>query len=159
MSASLSHKPRFVSILAKANFSRAIFKSAYLCNANLKGVSFDGANLRKVNFTHANLAQADFFNTKITDNQLRGALSIRDARLPNGSLGRDPNLVRNGYADCNMFVRNNWQVPDGDVTTIQSQADQNDCRFVSRFSSVEASMWQRIDLTYLWNSAFWSKSR
>ena len=128
-------------------------------NANLKNATFNGAILSYVDFSRANLAQADLFNTRLRDSQLQSALSIRGARLPNGSLGRDPNLLRNGHADCNMSVHTNWQVREGDVATIQSPTGQNGCHFVSQPSNIEASMWQRINLTNLWDSNLWDKSR
>ena len=133
--------------------------SAYFWHANLKGASFNGVDLRAVDFTRANLARADFTKTTITDSQLRSALSIRDAQLPNGTLGRDPNLLNNGYADCNTSVRNSWQVREGDIAIENFGRNKSDCRFVSLQSNVRAIMSQRVSLINNWNSDLWTESQ
>ena len=133
-------------------------ESACFWNANLKGTSFRGAKLNDANFTLANLAQADFTGSQITDSQLHSALSIRDARLPNGSLGRDPNLLVNGYADCNTFVQTNWYVREGVVDTVIFNNNSSNCRFVARSPDLRTAMSQSINLTNVWNPIVWTRS-
>ena len=115
--------------------------------------------MRGADFNRANLAGADFYKAEITDSQLQSAVSIQNARLPNGSLAHDPNLLANGYADCDTPVQNSWQVLEGVVVTIKSETDQSGCYFVSRSANTKAIMTQYINLTDIWDSSVWTESK
>jgi uncharacterized protein YjbI with pentapeptide repeats len=128
-------------------------------HANTKGAFFNSADLTNVNFTLANLHSSDFSNTVITDSQLRSALSIRDARLPNGTLLLDPNLVKNGQADCNVSLLDKWKLQIGNVTTVMSDDDKSNCHFALQSFDIGATMWQRINLSNTLNYTFWSHSQ
>ncbi|CAF1525137.1 unnamed protein product [Adineta steineri] len=64
-------------------------------NAFLAGTNFENANVQNVDFTQAILPGAI-----ITPGQLDVALSIANAILPDGSTGKNKNLVNNGNAQC-----------------------------------------------------------
>lgn len=142
-----------------ANFDHADLSMSLFVHANAKGALFIGANLTNVNFSFANLRMANFTNTLITDSQLQSALSIRDAQLPNGRLGRDPNLIKNGHASCNISVANNWQLQHGNITAVTLDTDPSNCQFASQSDVVEAIMSQKINLTLFWNTTYWKYCR
>jgi uncharacterized protein YjbI with pentapeptide repeats len=102
--------------------------------------------LSNVNFSQANLQNADFTGTRLTWDQLRDAVSIRDARLPNGTIARDSNLIENGNAQCNLSLAANWKLRTGNVTIDRSDEHTNNCRFVGQSYGMGATMWQRINL-------------
>ena len=145
--------------LRKSRFDYARLAFSSFWHANAKGASFHGADLRTADFSRANLKQADFTNTSITDRQLLSALSIRDARLPNGTLARDPNFLKNGCADCNTSVRQNWQIREGNVVATSSGTDPSHCHFAAQASDRETAMLQRINLTAVWDATFWSYTK
>ena len=127
-------------------FNNAVVQDSSFLSANVKGASFTGAHLCNVDFSRANLAHVDFTNATITNTQLERALSIRGARLPDGTHGRDPNLVKNAYANCTTSVRDDWQVQMDDIVTDTFRANQSRCRFVARPTNTGATMLQRISL-------------
>ena len=99
-----------------------------------------------MNFAGTNLWNVDLTNTTITDDQLHSALSIRNTRLPNGTLGRARNLIRNGDAICNIWTLNPWHAQKGQIAVVTSKDDPSDCQFVLRSSRIDANMSERIDL-------------
>ena len=143
---------------AMTTFDNAVVQDSSFLSANTKRASFTGARLCNVDFSRANLAHVDFTNATISNTHLESALSIRGARLPDGTRGRDPNLVKNGHADCTASVRDNWQVQMGDVATDTFRANQSRCRFVARPTNTGATMLQRISLAGIWDSTVWTKS-
>lgn len=104
------------------------------------------ATFINVNFSEANLQNADFSNTALMQDQLQSALSTRDARLPNGSLFRNSNLIGNGYAQCNLSVSSQWKMRTGNITIGASKDQINECHFVLQSYDIGAIMWQRISL-------------
>ena len=150
------------------NFSRAdmpdtmfvecTFHSIDFSYANLEGSSFRGAVLNKSNFTLANLQKVDFTNTTIDDSQLQSALSIRDAILPNGTLGRGQNLVRNGDANCNVTLTKEWQVQTGSIAATTSKENRNECQFSLQAPQTEGMMSQQVVLAQFWDSSVWTNS-
>ena len=141
-----------------ADFSYTNLTTTTFRNANLKNVSFQHAHLAEVNFSRANLWNADFTNTTITERQLQSALSIRNAKLPNGTLGRVRNLIKNGDANCNIPVVDLWHVQNGKITVIPSKKNANDCQFVLNSYEIGAMMWQRINLVKIWDADVWPDS-
>ena len=140
--------------LMNSRFDYAKLNFSSFWRADLYNVSFHGVDLRTVDFSRANLQRVDFTNASITDRQLRSALSIRNARLPNGTLGRDPNLLKNGHADCNTSVHQHWQVREGGVVATSSGRGPRYCHFAAQASNTEAMMSQRISLADIWSSYF-----
>jgi uncharacterized protein YjbI with pentapeptide repeats len=126
--------------------------------ANLKNASFRGAALNGTNFSFANLQKADFTNTTITDSQLWSALSIRDAKLPNGTLGHGHNLVKNGDADCNITLAQDWRVQNGSIAVAATEKSRNDCQFSLQSLATGAVMSQRVVLAQFWDSSIWTNS-
>jgi uncharacterized protein YjbI with pentapeptide repeats len=142
-----------------AHFDQADLSHSIFWNVNAKGAYFDRADLTNVNFSRSNLHETDFNNTKVTDSQLFSALSIRDARLPNGTLARDPNLINNGQADCNISLVKNWKLQTGKVTTEISDDNTSNCHFVLQSYDNGATMSQRISLLNIWDSNIWPYPR
>jgi uncharacterized protein YjbI with pentapeptide repeats len=126
--------------------------------ANLKNSSFHSAMLTRANLFLANLENTDFTNSTITDDQLQSALSIRNAKLPNGTLGLGRNLVENGDANCNISLFNHWQVDIGNIAVVVFKNDRNQCRFSLQSVTTGAIMSQRITLVDIWDSSFWEYS-
>jgi hypothetical protein len=142
-----------------ARFDRANLTMSSFKNANAKGAVFNSANLIDVNFAFANLQNADFMNTMVTDSQLKSALSIQNARLPNGTLGQDTPLIKNGNADCSIAVAKNWQLKMGAVTTVVSRIDESNCIFALRSNDIGATMSQRVNPSGAWNQSLWKTLR
>ena len=125
--------------LSNSNFNGTIAHEALFRQAILRNVTFNLALLSGADFTQANLKDA-----RITDGQLQSLLSIADAVLPNGSMGKNKNLVRHGQASCNETngTISNWMV-NGSLG-IESHDNASSCAF--RAGSVNATMQQRIDI-------------
>lgn len=136
-----------------SNLSMSIF-----WRSNLKGAIFNNAILTGVNFSLANLQDAVFTNTIVTDNQLWSALSIRNALLPNRTLGRARNLLKNGYADCNTNVSSNWQVGNKSVVSITRDKDLKGCHFTLQSHTIGGDISQRIALADVWDFRHWKYS-
>ena len=108
--------------------------------ANAKGAHFREVGMRMVNFTLANLHRTEFWETSITDEQLKSAHSIRAARLINGTLARDRNLIKNGYADCNSPLSDSWLLQTGRVISAMSSEDSSNCQFTLQSVGIGAIM-------------------
>ena len=136
-----------------ANLSMSTF-----WHSNAKGARFSRADLKLVNFTLANLQKTEFSKTSATDEQLKSALSIRNARLSNKTLGRDRNLIRNGNADCNSSITDSWLLQTGTVILTRSTKNKNKCHFILQSLDTGAIMLQRVNLSDIWNPDFWPYS-
>jgi uncharacterized protein YjbI with pentapeptide repeats len=141
-----------------ADFSYANLSMSVFWHANLWGAIFHNADLTKTNFSLANLLEADLTNTTVTGSQLQGALSIYNAKLPNGTLGRSQNLVKNGDANCNISLADHWQVRNGNIAVVASKENRSECQFSLQSVAIEAIMSQRIDLVGIWDSSIWTHS-
>ncbi|CAF4261060.1 unnamed protein product [Rotaria sp. Silwood2] len=102
---------------------------------------------------------ADFTGTNITDGQLRSALSIHGARLPNGTLSHDTNLLNNSQADCNISLVDSWTLKTGNVTTMMSDKNNTNCQFTLQSLAIGATMLQRVNLLNKWDSKSWPYSQ
>ena len=144
--------------IPRAQFDQCYCEGVDFTYANLKNSSFQGANLSKAYFFHANLENADFTNSTITDEQLRSAVSIRNAKLPNGTRGEARNLIKNGNADCNTPLADHWYIEKGDTAVVISKTDPSQCQFSLQSASIGANMSQQIDLTRVWDATLWRNS-
>jgi uncharacterized protein YjbI with pentapeptide repeats len=144
--------------IPRALFNNCVCEEVDFTYANLKNSSFYGAMLSKANFYHANLENADFTNSTITDEQLRSAASIRNAKLPNGTLGQARNLIKNGNANCNTPLADHWQIENGNIAVVISKTDPSQCQFSVQSVSIGASMSQQIDLVGIWDATVWRNS-
>lgn len=127
-------------------------------HADLKNTSFVRAVLNNTKFVLANLQDADFTGTNITDEQLQSALSIRNARLPNGTLGQGRNLVENGDADCSTSIQKHWQMTKGSIVVMPLNTNQSQCQFILQSTMAGAIMSQEISLVDIYDSSFWTRS-
>ncbi len=140
------------------SFDRTHLSTSDFRHANVKDAQFRDSNLDMVNFTLANLQKTNFTKTQITERQLRSALSIRGAQLPDGTPGRDSNLINNGPVVCNSSSVGSWKLQTGKITRKMSNVDSN-CYFVLQSYDAGAVMLQRIDLSEVWDSHLWSYSQ
>jgi uncharacterized protein YjbI with pentapeptide repeats len=140
-----------------AHFDRVNLSHSIFYQVNAKSSFFNNADLTNVNFSLSNLHNADFNRTKVTCSQLLSALSIRDALLPDEMCANDPNLIKNGHADCNIPLLLTWTLAHGNITTIKTETDFDNCHFVVQSNDIGASMYQKIDLA-AWDSGFWKYS-
>jgi uncharacterized protein YjbI with pentapeptide repeats len=121
------------------SFLWADLRYASFKNAFLAGTSFENADVENVDFTRAFLA-----GVNITAGQLNVALSITQAILPDGSIGKNKNLIKNGHAECtgtNGTVLD-WMIY-GDVFTNQDQSNM-ECSFQAR--EINSTLQQIIDI-------------
>ena len=133
----------------QTNFARAympdcLFQWATLREASFRstvspGSNFENADVQDVDFTLAFLAGA-----RITAGQLDTALSITNATLPDGGIGKNKNLLKNGHAQCTNSTETitDWII-SGDISTDGNQAN-NDCVFQA--GEVNATLQQTINI-------------
>lgn len=121
-------------------FQWATLSNASFRHAVLLGSNFENANVQDVDFTRALLA-----GVRITPGQLETALSIANATLPDGKIGKNKNLLKNGHAQC---VDVNGTISDwiitGDVITDGDQIN-NDCLFLA--GAADAILQQTLDIS------------
>ena len=129
----------------QADFRFAKFSNVQFWQADVKGANFNKASMNSVNFSLANLGKADLSGTGITERQLWSALSIQDAHLSNGTYARDPNLVENGQAHCNISLLTSWKLQTGDVRVVLFDKNTSNCHFALKSHTKGAIMWQCID--------------
>lgn len=141
-----------------AQFFDAYLAQSTFAHANLKSTRFIFVNLDTVNFTLANLHKTEFSRVSITDEQLNRALSIRDTQLSNGTLAHDPNLIKNGYADCNTPLTDSWLLQSGRIIPMKTKENSSKCYFTLQSIDTGAIMLQRVKLSNIWNSNLWSYS-
>ena len=133
----------------RTNFSQAWISSSSFSHALLKGAMFRDASLTSVSFKGANLRRADLTNAKISSTQLSDALSVRDARLPNGTIAREPNLLKNGYATCHVSSLDDWRIHQGMIFVQSLEEDSQNCAFTLQTGLNKANMSQQIDLRWI----------
>jgi uncharacterized protein YjbI with pentapeptide repeats len=121
-----------VSMLNDANFRRA-----FLVQSSFYLTTIDGIDL-----SEANLYQA----TDLTQEQLDTSFSISNAILPDGSIGKNKNLVRYGHPACNKLTVTEWMLPIPKSVTIIQQANSTNCVYQSTTTSQVTRMEQSIDV-------------
>ena len=141
-----------------SDFYYAALSDCDFWHSNLKDAIFQGANLNHLNFSRANLYKTDFTGTNITESELKDALSIQDAILPNRKLAHDINFINNGQADCNISHISGWTLTNGNVTPVISNKNSSNCQFTLQSLSTGATMYQRVSLSDKWDSNFWTYS-
>ena len=140
--------------LRNAIFNNCCCDKTDFTNADLRGSSFYRAQLDQTNFLLANLQKVDLRETDIEDHQLESALSIQNAKLPNGTLAQDRNLVKNGDANCHIPLTQYWQIHNGSIAIVPLNTDQHQCQFVLRSMAIGATMSQIISLENLPDTSF-----
>jgi uncharacterized protein YjbI with pentapeptide repeats len=140
-------------------FDYADLTMSVFSHANVKGASFYDSDLLGVNFSDANLQKANFTDTQLTESQLQSAFSIRDTVFPNRTLGRDPNLIANGKADCNSSLLGRWQLKAGNITSTKLNESRSDCYFVLQSYALGAVMRESIKLVGVWDAHVWPYSQ
>ncbi|CAF4541571.1 unnamed protein product, partial [Rotaria sp. Silwood2] len=116
--------------MEKINFFKANLRLATLLNTKLADAFFFQANVSMANFSFSIMSA----KTNISNEQLLSSASIRGAVLPNGSvITQDPNLLRNGNANCdNHSSMSDWEVRPPNTIIISSiNNDSLNCVFTS----------------------------
>ena len=123
--------------VADSNFLWADLREASFRDAPLFGTNFENADVRDVDFTRARLS-----GVNITRAQLDTVLSITNATLPDGSKGKNKNLVQNSQAQCSDIngTISNWTV-NGNVF-ISGNELTNDCAFQA--GTINATLQQSV---------------
>ncbi|CAF0939130.1 unnamed protein product [Rotaria sordida] len=134
----------------QTNFSYAympdcIFQWADLTDASFRNTFLGGANFENANVVNVDFTGANLISVKITPGQLNVVLSIAQAILPDGSKGKNRNLVHNGNASCTGISGTiaNWN-SNGDVFTKQDEFSTDECVFQAR--KINATLQQTIDV-------------
>ena len=140
-----------------ARFDRANLSHSIFHQVNAKNAFFIDADLTNINFSLTNLHKADLTKTNIICSQLQSALSFRDAQLPDERCAHESNLIKDGYADCNMPIFPTWTLTHGNIITMRTETESYNCHFVAQANDVEARMYQKINLEP-WDSTFWKYS-
>jgi uncharacterized protein YjbI with pentapeptide repeats len=144
--------------LRGANFSFCLLTNANFENAHVFGTTFESASLRNVNFNNTYTAVVDFGGADlrgaiITDDQLHDARSIFEAMLPNGTFGRNENLVINGDAEQNcLSSKSNQTIIGWTQMTHAGSASVKTMSVNSSLSQIAAEEWsQWIANPYYYN--------
>ena len=155
-------------VFEKAEVMQARFVATKLeeidfTNLNMREVDFSGAGLILTVLSYAKLDKAIFNKTVIvltnfsfasmtgaliTNDQLLNASSLRGATLPNGTkINHDPNLLHDGYADCNHTSSiNDWHIyPPGSIVVARKSNFSQDCFFINEKND-SSFMAQRVNL-------------
>jgi uncharacterized protein YjbI with pentapeptide repeats len=163
---------------AGASFNRVKGVDIDFRNANLTGANFMWATNNMCDFSKADMSytlltrcqlyQSIWTNTKLvaanlsraymfdaynlTDEQLLSAVSIEGTQLPNGTLGYDKPLVKNGLDICNMTLKSMndswWWRPSDELIMTRSWNNYSEfCAFAPAPNSTKPlSMFQQLDL-------------
>ena len=139
----------FAAQATQTNFSFSYMPDSNFQYANLFQASFRSAYLTHVNFDAANVFEADFtraylIGTNITAGQLDLALSIAYATLPDGSFGKNKNLIQKTSGQCTDASDNilHW-TSTGRVIVYGNQSN-NECIFQGL--TVNSTLTQRLDI-------------
>jgi len=143
-SANFNNAKAFYTNFTHADMSGCIFKWANLTGASFKkaflsGASFENADVHNVDFTGAILVGAN-----ITAGQLDVVLSITDAVLPDGSRGKNKNLVNNGNAQCTGI--NDTIFGWTNIENVFTNEDQFSTGCVFQGTAINATLQQIIDI-------------
>ncbi|CAF4249066.1 unnamed protein product [Rotaria sp. Silwood2] len=127
-----------------SNMPGCIFQWANLTNASFRKTFLSGANFENANVNNVDFTGAILIGAKITPGQLNTVLSIAQAILPDGSIGKNKNLVHNGNAECSKVPGTiaNWNT-NGDILTKQDKFS-TECVFQAK--KINAILQQNIDL-------------
>ncbi len=132
----------------EANLTNSTMFATHLTLSQFINTDFTGVNLLM-----ASLSNSNMLNAIINDQQLYSAISIENTILPNGTIAHDIPLIRNGNADCNKIMEQDWQIepPNSIILTKwktfnHSFNDENDCMFMAKSSSI-IIMTQDINIT------------
>ena len=125
--------------LADCQFLWANLQYASFRYAVLPGANFENADVQNVDFTRAVLA-----GVNISAGQLDVVLSITNAILPDGSTGKNKNLLQNANAQCTDInsTISHWTA-SGSVFT-NGNPSSNDCAFQAR--AANATLQQTVQL-------------
>jgi uncharacterized protein YjbI with pentapeptide repeats len=133
----------------EANLTNSTMFATHLILSQFINTDFTGVNL-----SMANLSNSNMLNATINDQQLYSAISIENTILPNGTIAHDIPLIRNGNADCNKIIEQDWQIepPNSIIITKwktfnHSFNDENDCMFMAKSSSNKNNLLTKIIMT------------
>lgn len=137
------------------DFRQADLHRSKFYRANLRHSSFDEANLFEVDFAEASIFEATMLTNLLNETQLETSAASAGLQLNRGKTVRHTNLIHNGNADCDRFVRENWRI-EGSGEVLTEPIDDQNCVFqVDSELHQEVSISQRIDLDVFWPKDYW----
>jgi hypothetical protein len=127
----------------EVNLTNSTMFASQLTKSNLINTDFTGANLSMIDLSYSNM-----LNATITDEQLHSAFSIENSILPNGTIGHDITFIKNGNADCNKIIEQDWKVePSNSIIIKKWKTNQSDCMFIANTINTLITMSQTINVT------------
>ncbi len=131
--------------LSGSIFDESFAMGASFYGSNLVATKWQGTVVDAVDFSQANLSSAS-----ITDDQIRRAVKTFDIILPDGSLGFDTNLLKNGDAEGENDTcgTNPWYVNFMIAQKYNGTRAHilGECYFTGQSDAVQATMWQRVQV-------------
>ena len=140
------------------HFNNGTLSMGNFLNANLRYSTFINTKFIQSNFYLSNLAETDLTNSTITENDLENALSIQNAILPNRTIGKYSNLIKNGNPDCNIPLNHHWNIDFGYITITNSNQNPSQCYFYLESISTSAIIYQIININNILDYSFWNNS-
>lgn len=153
----MHHITRFTSAkLVRSTFETCWCQQIDFTGADFKNAFFKNAQLTKSDFVFNHFENVDFTRASLRSDSLQNAVSIRDVRFPNGTLGYRQNWIENGDADCNRTSLDPWQIDNGNIAIMHFNESQ--CHFADQSTTTPVMMSQKMSLKDMWDSSFWSSS-
>ena len=143
----------------KADFAEASLSHVNFTDANMKGALFVLADLTNVNFLNANLQRADLSIFEMRDTRFHDAFSVYATRFHIEHEILERNLVQNGQPHCNRSLTSDWKVEVGNILLRPQNGNDSNCRFVLESHRSGAIMSQRVSLTSVKQSRFYTNSK
>ncbi|CAF1300507.1 unnamed protein product [Rotaria sp. Silwood1] len=139
------------------NITDAIFRQAHFIQSD-----FYGAEGNRTDFSKAILDDSELLNVKLEEaifedasmarvkSQLNQVFSLSKAILPDGSIGKNKNLIRNGNPTCDESMTMNisqWTVPVQGSIIIVPQVNDDNCVFQATTSNI-THLIQSVDVSH-----------
>ncbi|CAF1576090.1 unnamed protein product [Rotaria magnacalcarata] len=160
----------------ESNFSNAILDDSILAAVHLYNTTFENASMNRIElasgklfncnfrrasfiearFAIADLTESDFSESNLNksifllENQLNQVFSISKAILPDGSIGKNKNLIRNGNPACDESMTMNisqWAVPVQGSIIIVPKVNDGNCVFQATTSNI-THLIQSVDVSH-----------
>ncbi|CAF3474300.1 unnamed protein product [Rotaria socialis] len=149
------------SILAAVHVYNSTFENASMNRVQLASGKLINCNFRRASFIEASFAMADLTESDFSESnlnesifllesQLNQVFSISKAVLPDGSIGKNKNLIRNGNPTCDESMTMNisqWTVPVQGSIIIVPQVHDGNCVFEATTSNI-THLIQSVDVSH-----------
>lgn len=126
--------------------------------ANAKYSRFSIVDFNQVNFSFANLQSSDLLHTNMVAEQLRSAISFRNARINKTLNMSESNLIQNGDVNCHIPLFKYWTLQLGQINIEISKENKSNCYFALQSYDTGAIMFQNVDISNKWDCNSWPRS-